>query len=487
MIRGLIRDSSACDRPSASSVPGLKFASTTSACRTRSRKSRPPASLRRSRPRPRLLRCPHAKEAFIPPPRRVWRSPSGKAEFSTLITSAPWSASSRPSSAPNTITPRSRTRRPDSGPPSSPSPRPRTGGSGRDASAAASCCPGSGARRSPARVPSTRTYPDGTRARMPPASSASTSVPASRKWSAVSTSAGLSSPATGTPRRAPSATRSAPLWPANSAAHQRVEPVGGREPDRNRVVARISELRWRAEPVEHRAPLPGGQQAQPDMAVRAPEHRIKVRRVRAAAREGFRPPGRRRALGAEAGIEAVHHGFQRADVHVLASPGAQPLDVCDQRGPGGVHRHRVPDQPGRREASAQRPADPSGTARRRARPAPARSPGSRGTARSGRNRSPRLRPAWVVPAGGRPGSVRAAPWPPSWTTRPGCPRSPPAAAAPPGLPRHPDRAARSPCSRCAARTRPDRRGRASRLAARRGSPAPRGLPGSARSAARPHQ
>src|SRR2546421_2274391 len=100
-----------------SSVPGRKFSSTTSTCGSNLRTISCPSGVRRSRVIDRLLRaCKDQKREVLPRKRRHWRSSSPVLGRSTLMTSAPNSAKSRPAYGAAIKLPSSNTRKPLSGP-----------------------------------------------------------------------------------------------------------------------------------------------------------------------------------------------------------------------------------------------------------------------------------------------------------------------------------------------------------------------------------
>ena len=102
--------------PSRFITPGRKFSSTTSADRMSFRAIALPASCCKSIARPLLFRFILVKALAIPPlwgkPRRIKSPPNA----STLMTSAPWSASMAPAIGPENIAEKSATRTPCSGP-----------------------------------------------------------------------------------------------------------------------------------------------------------------------------------------------------------------------------------------------------------------------------------------------------------------------------------------------------------------------------------
>ena len=86
MIAGLISRSACAPSPSLSSVPGLKFASTTSDCATRRLTTSTPSARAQVR-----RRCSCSRDARSRSGPAKTRAPSGNARLSILITSAPWS------------------------------------------------------------------------------------------------------------------------------------------------------------------------------------------------------------------------------------------------------------------------------------------------------------------------------------------------------------------------------------------------------------
>ena len=151
-----------------------------------------PSGSRRLTPIARLLRCPAANPCDIRV-RMAPRDPSGKAEFSILMTSAPKSPKRRPVSPPTTITPRSSTRMPSRGRPWPARSRPARSSACRTRWPLLSAV--GAAAGALARWPSTSTTPAGTAAVSPGAISVSRMKPralicaVASAWSSVSTAA----------------------------------------------------------------------------------------------------------------------------------------------------------------------------------------------------------------------------------------------------------------------------------------------------------
>ena len=103
--------------PRRSTTPGRKFWTSTSAVRASAFSACTPRSSLRSTTRDRLLRLLLRNDAGMPLRAvETWRLRSPPLGFSTLMTSAPWSASSIVASGPEIIEVRSSTRTPWSGP-----------------------------------------------------------------------------------------------------------------------------------------------------------------------------------------------------------------------------------------------------------------------------------------------------------------------------------------------------------------------------------
>ena len=110
-MSGASARTAASPNPMRSMTPARKFCTNTSAPVTSRFSTSAPPGVFRSSTIERLLRLLLRNEAENPPRRfaaaRVWSPPCG---FSTLITSAPWSASSIVADGPDTIEVRSTTR-----------------------------------------------------------------------------------------------------------------------------------------------------------------------------------------------------------------------------------------------------------------------------------------------------------------------------------------------------------------------------------------